>query len=498
MLERARLSHLLLRCDPDDVRVDWDHILSVGERQRLALARVLWHQPQCAVLDESTSALDPAMQDALYRELISAGTTLISVAHRPGVRRWHDLELHLHGSGDGSEPGCWTVRAIHDHLQDHRRRRAPVSPDVREGDEGSQSRTCVDGKAPALRGVSPPVKHSAPSVYSLAHLRQAWSVACMVLPASWWKRGVLVSGLAVHALLVAGAIAAKGYVSAWAREALVVGHRDQFLTLLPLAAVTALARALVNVAKTYTQDRVKVAALVEVSRRGTRVLVQPRVLARICHPVKEATKAVVGTTNDPRPPAPASRPRSAATLSASQPALFLRHADARLTHDGARAVTTLCSCLFVITEGLVALVVWTFVFQNWEVLAKLVGGLVLMMLVRNGLLAAVSLRAVPLVRAEAQASAAARAAVARIATYAESIAFYGGTCLPPTRPACVWLTRTCGLQVRTKSSQSWPSTSNGHATPSMQQLAFCLLKPGSPACFATYAEQSPRLYRRRL
>lgn len=58
MLERVRLGHLMDRCDGLDSNVEWASVLSLGEQQRLAFARLLLSRPQLALMDESTSALD--------------------------------------------------------------------------------------------------------------------------------------------------------------------------------------------------------------------------------------------------------------------------------------------------------------------------------------------------------------------------------------------------------------------------------------------------------
>jgi putative ATP-binding cassette transporter len=74
-------------------------VLSVGEQQRVAFARVLLSAPRYAILDEATSALDIANEDSLYRQLAASGTTLISVGHRPSILKYHPQVLELAGGG---------------------------------------------------------------------------------------------------------------------------------------------------------------------------------------------------------------------------------------------------------------------------------------------------------------------------------------------------------------------------------------------------------------
>lgn len=78
---------------------DWEKLLSVGEQQRIAFARILVHAPNIVILDEATSALDSANESALYARLRKSGVTLISIAHRPAVLQYHTHVLQLLGDG---------------------------------------------------------------------------------------------------------------------------------------------------------------------------------------------------------------------------------------------------------------------------------------------------------------------------------------------------------------------------------------------------------------
>lgn len=82
----------------DEVR-DWSGVLSLGEQQRLAFARLIVGKPKLAILDECSSALDTASEDRLYSHLQSIGIGYISVGHRPSLYRYHNLVLRL-GSDD--------------------------------------------------------------------------------------------------------------------------------------------------------------------------------------------------------------------------------------------------------------------------------------------------------------------------------------------------------------------------------------------------------------
>lgn len=82
----------------------WDQTLSGGEKQRLAIARILLHNPDIVVLDEATAALDPKSQDELMDLLVtrSPNTTIVSVGHRKELEAFHTRKLTLARRRDGA------------------------------------------------------------------------------------------------------------------------------------------------------------------------------------------------------------------------------------------------------------------------------------------------------------------------------------------------------------------------------------------------------------
>jgi putative ATP-binding cassette transporter len=104
-LDTASLGHLASRLD---VVADWAKVLSPGEQQRIAFARVLLAEPNAVFLDESTSALDAGQEFALYRALRSAlpDCIVVSVSHRETVEQHHDQRLELLGGGE------WRLSAV--------------------------------------------------------------------------------------------------------------------------------------------------------------------------------------------------------------------------------------------------------------------------------------------------------------------------------------------------------------------------------------------------
>jgi vitamin B12/bleomycin/antimicrobial peptide transport system ATP-binding/permease protein len=98
-LEKVNLGDLAERSGGFEVEKDWDEILSLGEQQRLAFARVLINQPRYVVLDEATSALDINNEAILYQYLLRNNTTFISVGHRPSLNQYHRWLLVMHPEG---------------------------------------------------------------------------------------------------------------------------------------------------------------------------------------------------------------------------------------------------------------------------------------------------------------------------------------------------------------------------------------------------------------
>jgi putative ATP-binding cassette transporter len=100
LLERVNLPDLAERFGGLDEERDWEKVLSIGEQQRLAFARVLLTRPRYVMLDEATSALDAANEESLYRQLAATQTTLVSVAHRASILKYHKQVLELCGEGE--------------------------------------------------------------------------------------------------------------------------------------------------------------------------------------------------------------------------------------------------------------------------------------------------------------------------------------------------------------------------------------------------------------
>ncbi len=99
VLTKVALAPLIARLDEDQ---DWAKVLSPGEQQRVAFARILLTKPKAIFLDEATSALDEGLEFALYQLLRAElpDCVVVSVSHRPTVEQHHAQELQLLGGGE--------------------------------------------------------------------------------------------------------------------------------------------------------------------------------------------------------------------------------------------------------------------------------------------------------------------------------------------------------------------------------------------------------------
>jgi vitamin B12/bleomycin/antimicrobial peptide transport system ATP-binding/permease protein len=97
ILAQVNLADLPDRLGGFDAVLDWADVLSLGEQQRLAFARLFLTQPRYAILDEATSALDIKNEARLYEKLKQTGTTFISVGHRSSLLQYHQQVLELVG-----------------------------------------------------------------------------------------------------------------------------------------------------------------------------------------------------------------------------------------------------------------------------------------------------------------------------------------------------------------------------------------------------------------
>ncbi|KAJ8066551.1 hypothetical protein OCU04_005604 [Sclerotinia nivalis] len=103
ILEEARLGYLPDREGGWDTRKEWKDVLSGGEKQRMAIARLLYHEPRYAFIDEGTSAVSSDVEGLLYETCKGKGITLITISTRASLKRYHTFNLTLGLGDEGTE-----------------------------------------------------------------------------------------------------------------------------------------------------------------------------------------------------------------------------------------------------------------------------------------------------------------------------------------------------------------------------------------------------------
>jgi ATP-binding cassette subfamily D (ALD) protein 3 len=99
----------LIDRDGWDKEQDWNETLSQGEQQRVAMARLFYHKPKFAILDECTSQLSLDIEAFLYQRCQELDITLITVAHRKSLWKYHQKILIMSGVG------TYVFRALEPH-----------------------------------------------------------------------------------------------------------------------------------------------------------------------------------------------------------------------------------------------------------------------------------------------------------------------------------------------------------------------------------------------
>ncbi|KAI4863386.1 ABC transporter transmembrane region 2-domain-containing protein [Hypoxylon rubiginosum] len=102
VLDAAKLGYLPDREGGWDTRKEWKDVLSGGEKQRVGIARLLYHEPQYAVIDEGTSAVSSDVEGILYETCKERGITLITISTRASLKKYHTFNLIL-GMGESGD-----------------------------------------------------------------------------------------------------------------------------------------------------------------------------------------------------------------------------------------------------------------------------------------------------------------------------------------------------------------------------------------------------------
>ncbi|MGH7986923.1 MAG: ABC transporter ATP-binding protein/permease [Candidatus Binataceae bacterium] len=112
VLTEVNLANLPERVGGLDADKNWAEILSTGEQQRLAFARMLLNRPRYAFLDEATSGLDLATEELLYERLARTPICFVSVGHRPSLRRFHQNVVEFRDTALDDSPNRLALESV--------------------------------------------------------------------------------------------------------------------------------------------------------------------------------------------------------------------------------------------------------------------------------------------------------------------------------------------------------------------------------------------------
>ena len=120
ILDIVKLEYIPSREGGWETRKEWKDVFSGGEKQRVGMARMFYHNPRYAVLDEATSAVSQDVEALMYEKAKAAGISmrilvrmltlaLVTISHRPTLLKYHQYQLRL---GTGDEGYGWELHQL--------------------------------------------------------------------------------------------------------------------------------------------------------------------------------------------------------------------------------------------------------------------------------------------------------------------------------------------------------------------------------------------------
>ncbi|KAI8888470.1 hypothetical protein K501DRAFT_240434 [Backusella circina FSU 941] len=144
LMEILKIVHLEYIPDREggwDTKKEWKDVFSGGEKQRIGMARLFYHHPKFAVLDECTSAVSTDVEGLMYSHAKDMGITLMTISHRPALFKYHRFLLRLTGNNGEWE---WETIGTREQLQSVEKELATLKSKLSEVDGLKSRLTQID------------------------------------------------------------------------------------------------------------------------------------------------------------------------------------------------------------------------------------------------------------------------------------------------------------------------------------------------------------------
>jgi ATP-binding cassette subfamily D (ALD) long-chain fatty acid import protein len=122
ILEEAKLGYLTDREGGWDTRKEWKDVLSGGEKQRMGIARLLYHEPRFAFIDEGTSAVSSDVEGLLYERAKGKGISKSCTRTHRSARRPANKKTSISSHHDINPCLAEALSLVHAHARPGRRR----------------------------------------------------------------------------------------------------------------------------------------------------------------------------------------------------------------------------------------------------------------------------------------------------------------------------------------------------------------------------------------